>query len=430
MRKVFLTLGLLFGLAFSAQAQTQTTVTGTVVDPAGNLATSGYVTFTIKPAAASILYFVLNINVIAPVSGQCGINSSGQVMSVSNPANPCLVWGNDVITPGNTTYTVQFFPNGIAGQLINQLLITGTTYSLQAPVFTPQVQINPQQTSIRANPFQTNIIPVADNVFNIGSPSYRFAAGYFGSLFATNIQCVSTCGLITSFASGNLSPLFTTTVTNPSGPNVSQSFTASTFGGHKWYGNNTGGTATPGAESILLPDVGPGVAPTGIFDWSGTTKTIMHVSSSYVPSVNGEVGFDTTTGLLWTFSTQDLFVVPAVIPTAEHSTAGVCATWGAGTSSTSTYLGDGLSNCLSVVGHTGTVLTGTGVHIVQDTCVLGTSCSVTLSGTAVFTSSTSYTCVAADNTATDPVEVTQSSGTAVVFTGTGTDTLRYICVGD
>src|SRR5208282_304608 len=69
-------------------------------------------------------------------------------------------------------------------------------------------------------------------------------------------------------------------------------------------------------------------------------------------------------------------------------------------------------------------------HSVVDSCVLGTSCSVTLTGAAIFTSATSYTCVCQDDTAIDACNVAQSSGSAFAITGNSTDTIRYVCVGN
>jgi len=70
-------------------------------------------------------------------------------------------------------------------------------------------------------------------------------------------------------------------------------------------------------------------------------------------------------------------------------------------------------------------------HIVQDTVTLsGGTATVTLSGSAAFSSATSYTCTANDQTATNPVKVTQNSGSSITFTGTGTDVIRYIAVGN
>jgi hypothetical protein len=78
--------------------------------------------------------------------------------------------------------------------------------------------------------------------------------------------------------------------------------------------------------------------------------------------------------------------------------------------------------------HSGTLQTA--AHIVQDSCTLGTDCAVTLTSTAVYTNSTSYTCVCQDDTAIASCKVAQSSGSAFTITGTGTDSIRYQCVGN
>ncbi len=69
-------------------------------------------------------------------------------------------------------------------------------------------------------------------------------------------------------------------------------------------------------------------------------------------------------------------------------------------------------------------------HIVQDTVTLsGGTATVTLTGSAVFTNATSYTCIAMDDTGANAVKVTQTSGSSITFTGTGSDVIRYICIG-
>ena len=68
-------------------------------------------------------------------------------------------------------------------------------------------------------------------------------------------------------------------------------------------------------------------------------------------------------------------------------------------------------------------------HTVVGSCVLGTSCSVTLTGNAIFTSQTSYQCTVTDQTAASAAKFAPTSGTAFVLTGTGTDTLSFVCVG-
>lgn len=69
-------------------------------------------------------------------------------------------------------------------------------------------------------------------------------------------------------------------------------------------------------------------------------------------------------------------------------------------------------------------------HIVQDTCTLGTNCSITLTGSAVFTSSSSYTCLTQDETAIAATKCVQTSGSALVITGTGTDVIKFALIGN
>lgn len=72
----------------------------------------------------------------------------------------------------------------------------------------------------------------------------------------------------------------------------------------------------------------------------------------------------------------------------------------------------------------------TASHIVQDTCTLGTNCSITLTGSAVFTSSSSYTCLTQDETAIAATKCVQTSGSALVITGTGTDVIKFALIGN
>lgn len=55
-------------------------------------------------------------------------------------------------------------------------------------------------------------------------------------------------GTVASFSSGNLSPLFTTSVTNPT-TTPALSFTLSNAGANTWFGNNTGSSAAPAYNS-------------------------------------------------------------------------------------------------------------------------------------------------------------------------------------
>lgn len=61
-------------------------------------------------------------------------------------------------------------------------------------------------------------------------------------------------GGLVNFAAGNLSPLFTTSVSNPTTSPV-LSFTLSNFGAHQFFGNNTGGSAQPAAVQPNFTDL-------------------------------------------------------------------------------------------------------------------------------------------------------------------------------
>lgn len=69
-------------------------------------------------------------------------------------------------------------------------------------------------------------------------------------------------------------------------------------------------------------------------------------------------------------------------------------------------------------------------HMVEGTCVLGTSCAVTLTGSAIYTGAATYVCQAQDQTAIAATKVAQASGSSFTITGTGTDTIGFSCVGN
>jgi hypothetical protein len=71
-------------------------------------------------------------------------------------------------------------------------------------------------------------------------------------------------------------------------------------------------------------------------------------------------------------------------------------------------------------------------HIVEDTGTLSEgTLTVTLTGSAVYSIATSYNCSAQDTTTpANRITSTYSSGSRIVFTGTGTDAFNYTCWGN
>lgn len=84
---------------------------------------------------------------------------------------------------------------------------------------------------------------------------------------------------------------------------------------------------------------------------------------------------------------------------------------------------------IPVMNHSATAVNANTLHIVRDTCAIGSTCAVTLTGAAVF-ADTNYVCNAQDVTAAAATKVAISSGSAFTVTGTGTDTVIYTCIGN
>lgn len=199
---------LLLFLMFSLpmRGQSTLTVTGTIQDSTGHVATSGYVQFDLQPTNSGVQYFVGNVTVLAPQSAQCGINASGLVKDINNTANPCLVWGNDVISPANTTYCVTYAPNGTVTNTVCRQNLTGSSYNLNTPVFAPVVSIVPQFTSIVAPAIQGNLIPSANNVFALGSTNFRYANAFISNITGLNSLNVTSGTLTGSLGINTVSP--------------------------------------------------------------------------------------------------------------------------------------------------------------------------------------------------------------------------------
>lgn len=70
------------------------------------------------------------------------------------------------------------------------------------------------------------------------------------------------------------------------------------------------------------------------------------------------------------------------------------------------------------------------LHAVNGTATLSSgSATVTLTSPASFTSSSTYSCIATDQTAANAVKVANSSATQFVVTGTSSDVIAYQCMG-
>jgi hypothetical protein len=137
-------------------------------------------------------------------------------------------------------------------------------------------------------------------------------------------------GTVTNFSAGNLGPLFTTSVANPSTtPNLS--FSLSTAGAHAFLGNNTGSTAPPAyvqpafsdlsgsATDAQIPDIltvnkisnltGNGFVKTSGGDGTVSTDTSTYLTGNQTITLSGD-----TTGSGTTAITTTLANIPDVTP--------------------------------------------------------------------------------------------------------------------
>lgn len=179
----------LFFLTTPLLAQTQTIVTGQV-----ERATSGYVEFQIQPWSTAVQYFIPGTTTVVFQTTRCAINGSGNVVGLAG--GNCLVWGNNLISPANTTYTVVFAPANVITNRVAKQNISGASYSLNTPVFVADVKIVPQFNTVTTDPINTNITPSVDNKFNIGTSGAYYANAYIRNLNVdsfSNLQSILVC---------------------------------------------------------------------------------------------------------------------------------------------------------------------------------------------------------------------------------------------
>lgn len=187
-RKLLCCLFLALIVVANLSAQSMTTVTGNIQGVTGIAATSGYVQFQLQPSSQSLAYRVSGIGVVAPQSSMCGINGSGQLQNLALTGS-CQVWGNTVLAPANSTYTVTIAPNGTIANRLTGELISGTSYDLSQPVFAPIVTIQgAQQQTLSVPPLMSNLIPGANGVFTLGGPNSYYSSGYINNLFTNGIS--------------------------------------------------------------------------------------------------------------------------------------------------------------------------------------------------------------------------------------------------
>jgi hypothetical protein len=89
------------------------------------------------------------------------------------------------------------------------------------------------------------------------------------------------------------------------------------------------------------------------------------------------------------------------------------------------------ANLPPVYNAAGSAQTGAKLHLVEDQVTLASgSATVTLAGAAAFSSASSYKCGASDQTSAAAVQISYTSGSQFTVSGTGTDVVSFVCVGN
>jgi hypothetical protein len=396
-------------LVASALGQSPATITGVVQGTNGVAATSGLVEFDITPQNSSTNYSIIGSTILAPQKGTCGIDALGNVKSL-DLTGPCRVWGNDNITPANTLYKIIIAPNGAVSATLNNILIAGSSTDLSnLTAIAPQPVIG---TVINASPLITQgVVPSNDAAWPIGQPNKAYTG-----IFAHTLQLVG-LGPVRLFGPIGLTP--TPVPFGFSG----YSFDAS---GNPVVSIN-GGAYQPlqiGLLAVLsvFGRTGAVIAQAGDYNVSQVTGAAPVASPTFTGIPAGPTAVQDT-------NTTQFATTAFVLGQAASATPLIEGTAAAGTSTRYARADHVHPVSNPVYNHSGAIQTTP--HTVIDSGTLaGGTLTVTFTGSAVYTSLSSYVCVPIDTTALNPMDVTYTSGSVVVFNGTGTDTFRYVCTGN
>lgn len=139
-------------------------------------------------------------------------------------------------------------------------------------------------------------------------------------------------GTVTSFSSGNLSPLFTTSVAT-AGTTPALSFSLSTAAAHTFYMNNTGSTAAPGFQTAGEADLPATTVWTdqnatfGAHTYDATAATIfkLRAGAGATASASGDIAEDTTAANWHAYNGADSIL--GLKPTATSVADNDCVKW-------------------------------------------------------------------------------------------------------
>jgi hypothetical protein len=243
MRRLLLLVLALLASAIPARGQS-TTVSGTITDQGGQAWFAGTVQFTFRPSNSNptAQYFwngaPFDKNTTIPVPA-LQLDGSGSFSGVSVPSN-------NFITPSGSTWTVQVTPASTTPSFSQNLTITGATQNISAQIIPPAISLNLSVPLLGARAY-------TDSEVSGALPGTLYFNNTDNRIHVCLLTGFPPCtwfvlngggGTVSSVSSGNFSPLFNVTVTNPTTTPVF-SFTALNAAAGTIFGNPSGSAAPP-----------------------------------------------------------------------------------------------------------------------------------------------------------------------------------------
>lgn len=204
-----------------ANAQSTTSITGTIKDNTGTLITSGQVAFTLQPGIDTVTSGIARFT---PTEVDCLINASGLVKALDGVSVCTLVQNTSITNPANTSYKACIQPGFIQPGSCFVFYAIGSTLDITTVPATPS--LTPAYNLV--DTFSTQTIS--------GNKTFSGTVTFGGPL---NLGAISLGGALTATNGGTLGGTFTG---NP------------TISGNPIFSGN------PQFQNVLIPE---GSAPTG-----------------------------------------------------------------------------------------------------------------------------------------------------------------------
>jgi hypothetical protein len=183
----------------------------------------------------------------------------GNVSNVGTPTNGQLAqWTGATTIQGINTLPAARFP-ALTGDVTTASGSVATTISANAVTY----------AKMQAASTASLLIGVSDKGTALGEITLGTNLSISGSV----LNATAGGGGVSTFATGNLAPIFTAAPSTPTAGGISQTFTLSTAAAHNFLGNNTATTAAPAYVQPAFSDLSGNIATTQMNSGTGASSS-------------------------------------------------------------------------------------------------------------------------------------------------------------